>query len=457
MADRLDVAERLADGRAAVEHTQTYVRACRALGYQQPDLTTRPSQVHDWYDSEEGLDLRALDRDCAQLRAAAAAVEEGLRMQRAQLTALAAAWRGSGGDFAAAFLQRHCDTATAVATEVRAAAQRCESLRDNLWYLVDSKVATVVAVDDRTQTQRAAWLAAATAVITGAGERQGAEETVRQQIGPYVDNDIRTDWLTAMRSTVAGITASYDMVLDRMAAAPAVYFEVPGDFGAYHPGPLVTPAVAAVAPAAAVPDPQPAPGPPPAPAAATAPAPVPDLGAALGEASGVPAGVPAGDLGGGLGGLGGLSGLAGRIVDAMSGLLGSAADEFPGASDADPFYLDDTVDEDDGRAGGHDDEPADEAVDVEEADEDHESDQAPTRRAGPTRPASPTRRAGAAPRRAAGRRSARAGRRAGARAGRHTGVPPDRGVHAVRDRREPAAAGGPVTAQAGRNSSNSST
>ena len=72
MAERLDVAGRLAEGQPAVEHTQTYVRACQVLGYHDPELTSRPTQISDWYDSEEGLNLRALDGDCAQLRAAAA-------------------------------------------------------------------------------------------------------------------------------------------------------------------------------------------------------------------------------------------------------------------------------------------------------------------------------------------------------------------------------------------------
>ena len=182
MADRLDVAERLAEGRLAVEHTQSYVRACHALGYQHPDLTSHPSQLIDWYDSEDGLDLRALDRDCAELRAAGAAVIEALRTQRAQVAEVAAAWTGPGGDSAVRLLQRHCDAGNSVATELRAAAQRCESLRDNLWYLVDSKVATAIAVDDRTQAQRQAWLAAAAAVTTGAGDRPSAEEVIRQQV-----------------------------------------------------------------------------------------------------------------------------------------------------------------------------------------------------------------------------------------------------------------------------------
>ena len=44
VADRLDVAARLAEGRAAVEHTQSYVQACHALGYQHRDLTAHPAQ-----------------------------------------------------------------------------------------------------------------------------------------------------------------------------------------------------------------------------------------------------------------------------------------------------------------------------------------------------------------------------------------------------------------------------
>ena len=108
--------------------------------------------------------------------------------------------------------------ASMVATELRAAAQRCESLRDNLWYLVDAKVATAIAVDERARHHQQQWLAAAAAVTTGAGDRAAAEPMVREQIGPYVDEDIANDWLTAMRSTVAGVATSYDMVIDRMAA-----------------------------------------------------------------------------------------------------------------------------------------------------------------------------------------------------------------------------------------------
>jgi hypothetical protein len=338
VANRLDVAERLAEGRPAVEHTQTYVRACRLLGYEHPDLTSRASQIRDWYDSEDGLDLRALDGDCRELRAAGAAVMEALRMQRAQVDELAAAWTGPGADSALRFLQHHCDAADSVAMEVRAAAQRCESLRDNLWHLVDVKVATAIAIDDRTLAHRPAWLAAADAVTTGVGDRQTAGELVQQQIKPYVDNDIRTDWLTAMRSTQSGIAASYDMVIDRFAAAAQAYFEIPEDLrpgrAPFQPAPASAPTLpAALAPAAAFPGRAPDPAPTATPTTPTLPTALtpPDLGSGLGDAAVMPTS-----------GLDGLGGLANRIVEAMGSLLGSAGEQL-----ADPSALDDPLDTED--------------------------------------------------------------------------------------------------------------
>ncbi len=143
------MAARLAEGQPAVEHMQTYVQACQLLGYQQPDLTAHPSQVGDWYETEVGLDLRVLDGDTAELRAAVTAIDEALWVQRTQVTELAAAWRGSGAESAARFLQRHCDAAEEVAAHVRAAAEQCATLRDDVWQAIDGKVATTVAIDER--------------------------------------------------------------------------------------------------------------------------------------------------------------------------------------------------------------------------------------------------------------------------------------------------------------------
>lgn len=290
VADRLNVAERLAEGRPAAEHTQSYVRACHLVGYQHPDLTAYPAQIHDWYGSEDGLDLHALDADCAQLRAAASVLMEALRMERSQVAVLAAAWTGSEADAAVHFVQRHCETGNSVVTEVRAAAQRCESLRDNLWQLVDSKVATAIAIDERALAQRPAWLAAAEALTTEGADRPTAVEVVRQQIQPYVDDDVRNDWLTTMRSTTAGVAASYDAVTDQLASAPRAHFEIPDDLGpGRQPSPASVPAqpsaTAAITPAAALPPPDPVP------AVTSRPVTPSDFGSAPGDGSATPAGV----------------------------------------------------------------------------------------------------------------------------------------------------------------------
>ncbi|TDK98804.1 hypothetical protein EUA02_08515 [Mycobacterium paragordonae] len=363
MAARLDVAGRLAEGLPAVEHTQTYLRACEQIGYRHPDLTGDPGQIRDWYDSEEGLDLHALDADCAALRAAGSVVTEALRLQRDQLNMLATVWTGPGSDAAVAFLRRHCEIAGAVVTEVRAAAQRCESLRDNLWQLVDARAATTTAIDDRTLAQRPAWLAAAAAVTTEASAR----EVVDQQVKPYVDNDIRQDWRTAMLSTRAAVTAAYDMVTDRFAAASRAYFEIPGDFGA--PGRPPRGSAAGTLPAA-VAAPLAGPGPSafaPTPMTATAPQPrsapmpAPESIAGWSGDPGLPGGSGAlgsggglGDSGGldgldGLGGLGNLGGLASRIVASMGDLLGSSTgdpfDDDPFGDDEDTRYKSDPLEE----------------------------------------------------------------------------------------------------------------
>ena len=68
-------------------------RLCRI-----PDLTLHAAQVRDWYGSEDGLDLRALDADCAAFEAAVAATEDALALQDDQLGALSAAWQGRGAD-----------------------------------------------------------------------------------------------------------------------------------------------------------------------------------------------------------------------------------------------------------------------------------------------------------------------------------------------------------------------
>ncbi|TBM82213.1 hypothetical protein DIQ81_34980, partial [Mycolicibacterium smegmatis] len=74
----------------------------------------------------------------------------------------------------------------------------------------------------------------------------------------YVDDDVRNDWLTTMRSTTAGVAASYDAVTDQLASAPRAHFEIPDDLGpGRQPSPASVPAqpsaTAAITPAAALP------------------------------------------------------------------------------------------------------------------------------------------------------------------------------------------------------------
>ena len=373
MADRLDVGARLAEGQPAVEHTQTYVQACHALGYQHPDLTARGSQVRDWYETEAGLDLPVLDDDGARLRAAANTIDEALLLQRTQVTEIAAAWTGLGADAATQFLQRHCDTAAEVAAHVHTAAEGYAVLRDDLWRLVDRKVAAAVDIDDRTAGERSAWLAAAHTVSAGVGERSAAEELVRQHIIPYVDNDIRDDWLAAMRSTTASVEASYDQAIDTLGSVREVRFEIPGELGPRRQPvfeelpPVAVPemptptAIAPTVPAAAVSAPAP---PPPAPLPPQPPTTPADLAPPLDGTSGLSTG--AGSLGG-LGGLAGsIGGVVGKIVDGIGGLLGSLADGFSDPSGSDdplsdaPVDVDDPLDDDNDDHDDHDipDEPA---------------------------------------------------------------------------------------------------
>jgi hypothetical protein len=361
MADPFDVSARLAEGRPAVEHTQTYVDACHQLGYQQPDLTAHTSQVWDWYDAEAGLDLRILDDDTGALRAAVNAIEEALWVQRTQVTELASAWRGSGADTAMRFLQRHCDVAAEVAAHLGAAAEHYAALRDDVWKSVDGKVANAVAIDERRTAERPAWLAACHSVTAGTGDRSTAEEVIRQQVKPYVDDDIRNDWLAAMGSASASVAASYDEAIHALASRSEVRFDVPGDFGPRWPPAVEQPPVTEAPPIMAPPA-EPAPT---VPAAAPAIRPptstepqefstdVPgdaasmptELAAPLGDPSGLSTG--AGNLGG-LGGIaGGLGGVVGSIVDSIGGILGSLAGALGDGSGSGDALTDDPLDLDD--------------------------------------------------------------------------------------------------------------
>jgi hypothetical protein len=351
MAEKFDIPSRLAEGRPAVDNIQTYVWACHMLGYANPDLTLHASQVSDWYGSEDGLDLRALDADCAALEAAVAATEDALMRQDEQLATLSSAWQGGTADLSRAFLRRHGEASATAAAALRTTADALATLRDNLWHTVDGKVAAAVAADDRAPGE---WLAAAHTVTTGAGDRAAASERIDQEVKPFVDNDIRAEWLTAMRSAMAAVMESYDAATAELSAEPDAVFDVPGDLGpSWTPPPhdfepatvpaaasSVAPPVATApswgAPAAAW---APAPAPPP---VAPPPAPPADPGATAPAMSAPPS---APSLGGMPDAGSGLSGIGQQLADVFGSLLGSADDALGETPDIDEPELDEDVDD----------------------------------------------------------------------------------------------------------------
>jgi hypothetical protein len=379
--DQFDVAARLATGAPSVERIGTYVWACRQLGYQHPDLTAHVAQVRDWYAHDDGLDLRALDADCAALSATAAAADDALRRHGELTGELAGAWSGRGAGAAREFLWRHGQSAVAVRDGLRRAADAVAALRDELWRAVDGKVGAVLDIDDRRLPQRAEWLAAAKAVTTGAGDRVAASELVDQQIKPFVDNDIRSDWLAAMHRANDSVTAAYDAASARLDSGAGSTFDVPGELGPRWDEPDSPPMPGATVPAAAVISAPEVAGAPPVaagqpmsspaaasglapPAVAPASAPFADplpaaTAPAMAPASPMP---PLGELGG-MPSLGtGSSGFGQQLADLIGGLIGSSGD-----APADPQGLD-PPNETDGR-----DDKADEEAETEPADAADES------------------------------------------------------------------------------------
>ena len=386
MAAEYDVDGRLAEGRSAVDDFAEYVQACQQLGYQHPEL----ARLAEQYAAEEGLNLSALDADADAVAAAAALADDAVRQHADLITALTGAWAGPGAAAALDFLRRHHQAAATAAAAVRAAAGALVALRDELWKAVDAKVAATLAIDGRAVGQRATWLAAARTVATGSGDRSVASELIDQQVEPFVANDIRADWLEAMRAASASVSAAYDTAVARMGAGTQPIFEVPGALGPEWVAPLEQPAAAAAAPlAASVRDPLPSPvgasvGV--VPAAVAMPAPAPSTGLAppapfMPEPEPQPisstGAAPLGDLGGGVPGLGGgasglggmgLSGIGQQLSDLIGGLVGASADATPELPELDQPNLDEADELDDKGDEAPDDEEAAKDPDDEEAE-----------------------------------------------------------------------------------------
>ncbi|WP_273732888.1 hypothetical protein [Mycolicibacterium septicum] len=411
MAQTVDVAARLDRGQPTVETFAEFVWVCGLLGYQHPDLTAHVGQVHDWYATEDGLDLATLDSDCAALAAAAGSAEQALRLQDDQLTALTQAWQGGGAQAAREFLLRHDGAAQQATAAVRRAADTMVALRDELCRAVDSKVAATERIATRCAAQRDTWLAAARTVRTGLGDRAAASELIDAEVKPFVDNDIGADWVAAMRSATTAVDDAYRAAIMALTDRPVPEFEIPGELGpswtprigaavsadppvssartvpagfippvasgtAPVPGPAASagmpqmvPQTAAAAPpfASAAADPIPPSAPPAANPAASDPA--SGWGSPLGS----------GPSGAGLSGAGsGLSGIGQQLADLFGGLIGSTSDGSlgPDGDTALPGQLDtpatsDTVDDVD---------DADNPDESDDDEDDHESDddEAPT-------------------------------------------------------------------------------
>ena len=243
---------RLADGAAAALNTETYVAACRALGVGGAGLSA--AMVRDLWGAEDGLSLAALDTDSAALQNAADAAEDGLRAQREALALLSEAWRGSAGPVALERVAGHCADSEAAVTALRQAASALGSLRDQLGELLAAKADAAVRIDGR-----AGLLADAAAVVHGTADGSAAE-AVRQRIAPYVDADVRAEWVSAMRTATESVAAAYEQSAAKLLEHTAPVGTAPvgtapvGAEGAGQPSALPSAGPAGAGPPVSVPD-----------------------------------------------------------------------------------------------------------------------------------------------------------------------------------------------------------
>ncbi|TRW81667.1 hypothetical protein FK535_15010 [Mycolicibacterium sp. 018/SC-01/001] len=389
MADSVDVPGRLAQGLPAATTLSEYVWAAHQVGYVDPDLTLHPGQVRDWYGTEDGMDLAVLQRDCVALDAAARVTREAMAIQEDLAGTLSNAWRGSGAHAAWQFLSRHRVASAAVADALDAAAAALQRTLDQVWRAVDTKVDVTVGVDADVGAAREHWLAAATTVTSGAGDRVAAAELVDTAVKPFVQNRIGGEWLSAVQASGAAVAEAYRTAAAQINGRAPAEFEIPGALGPVAAPPPVAPTVTAgwEAPAAAsvsagVPAPAGASVGPavPAPAAPSPLAPTPVAPSALAPPADavappsapplapMPAGAPMSDLGGG-----GLSGIGQRFADALSGLLGGGAsgDATDSPADIEPPQLPEPDEEED---EPEEDEPDDEEELTEDEDAEGEPD-----------------------------------------------------------------------------------
>lgn len=347
MAAPFDVVSRLAEGRPAVENLQQFAWACRQLGYRHPDLTLHSAQLRDWYASDEGMDLSALQVDLDSLQEASRVIHEAAANQERQLGMISAAWQGVGARASQDFLRRHSEASAAAAASVHAAVEALTDLRDSLWRAVNTKVDSVVAIEGYAAPRRAEWLTAAQTVTSGAGDRSAAAELVDLEVTPFVETTVRSEWLTAIRTAMSAASDAYHRAAAEMVGTQDPPFAVPGDLGPAwsalpidraesgiaQGGTLVVPAGPAAptmtapsawSPPAVVADAPAPPVPPSVPSGPTLPPQFPDTGMGSGPA----------EFGGGL------SGLGRHFADMLRGLLGGTDGLVPDAAGSDGFGID---------------------------------------------------------------------------------------------------------------------
>ena len=203
---------------AAAANTETYVAAYRALGLDNAALSA--DLVRELWGAEDGLSLAALDADSDALRAVADAADDGVRAQREALTILAEAWQGPAGSAATARIAQHCAATEGAVAALRDAAAVLGSLRDRLGQLLEAKADAAIRIDGR-----AAWgsglLADAAAVLDGTADGSAAA-AVRHRIAPYVEADVQSDWVSAMRAATESVAAAYEQSAARLASEQPV-------------------------------------------------------------------------------------------------------------------------------------------------------------------------------------------------------------------------------------------
>ena len=203
---------------AAAANTETYVAAYRALGLDTAALSA--DLVRELWGAEDGLSLSALDADSDALRAVADAADDGVRAQREALTILAEAWQGPAGSAAAERIAQHCAATDGAVAALRDAAAVLGSLRDRLGQLLEAKADAAIRIDGR-----AAWgsglLADAAAVLDGTADGSAAA-AVRHRIAPYVEADVQSDWVSAMRAATESVAAAYEQSATRLASEQPV-------------------------------------------------------------------------------------------------------------------------------------------------------------------------------------------------------------------------------------------